>query len=317
LSLSLEYILTPDSVTESTLDTLFTIKCNGDVLLSPIIEDDHAGGAFPALLAIDMFLMVVFIGCAIFFCIKVPGHVSKSKVHFTFLIIFGSFLCYFSGIFWYLVPDQDYVCQLRQWLTAMGITFLMTSIVSRNWALLQVYLKRKKFITYGKGVRDVNIILTIITLLQIALLICWSSIDHLSASLRTINDLDLVYAWECDCDNWGLWMGLEIALVAVLLLFLLVTMYVAWKFSASILAHKYIVMSIYNLIMIFAIVIIVYVTVIDDDYGFALCALVTMAVTATSTLFLNFHMATHKSGLLTGSTTTGGSVGGGSIADSH
>jgi len=304
--ISVLYLLPSEATSQLVYGNFSDLECMDTPLLEPTIIDDHSSAIFPVLLAFAMFFLFVLIGSGIYFVITIPGVRKSSMIRFTFCLLFGGFLNFFVCIFWYLVPQYDYVCQIRQWLSASGLTLMATALAARNWNLLQIFLRRKDFFSYESSDRDINILMTIIFLLQLVLLIVWTSVDFLSAQLLTLDLIQLEYSWECSCSNWGLWLGLEIALLAVILLFMVSTVYFVWKFSADIVGHKYTVMSIYNLIMIFAILIVIFATVTKTDRQIAIAAMIGLISSTVSTLFLNFHVSLiFSGGTVQGSSKTG------------
>jgi hypothetical protein len=167
VGLSNSYFLPSDETTTANYDTLSHIYCNGTALLELNIIDDHTSAIFPVLLAISMFLLVALTGSAIYYAVTVPSVRKQTMIRFTVGIIFGSFFCCFVNIFWYLVPDQTYVCQIRQWFSVTGVTITIAAIATRNWNLLQIFLRRKKFFQYETAERDMNILLFLLTIIEV------------------------------------------------------------------------------------------------------------------------------------------------------
>ena len=301
LGLSNSYILLDNNIASQVLNDLEKITCEGESVLAITVLDNHDSGFFPAILALSMASIIILIGSGIYYVATIPGVRKTSMIRFTICLLLGGFLCLIANIFFYLVPDETWICQLRLWITASGLTLMVTALAARNWNLLQIFLRRKDFFTYETSERDINILMVIIFTLQMGLLIAWTAADLYEASLRTEDDLNREFTWECTSDNETLWFALEIALFAVIILFMIVTVYFVWKFSADIVGHKYTVMSIYNLIMVFTIMIVIFATTIDDDEGVAIAAMCSLLVVVWSTIFLNFHVTLLTMGSVSGS----------------
>jgi hypothetical protein len=109
--------------------------------------------------------------------------------------------------------------------------------------------------------------------------------------LKAIDELTLEYSWICHSDHLAFWLGLQVGIWAFLLLLMSLTMYFVWKFSLTIAGHKYTIISIYNLIMIGCLTVVVYATTIETDEEVAITAMVTLLITITSSVLLNFHVA--------------------------
>jgi phosphate transport system substrate-binding protein len=291
IGLSRDYLLPANTTTDEVLMQLNNFTCDDNKILDVIVRDSHSSDAFPVLLALNMFALAAFIGSGIYFIITIPATRKNEMIRFSASLLMGGFLSFFVTIFWYLVPDQDYVCQIRQWLTAVGVTLMMIALAARNWNLLQIFLRRKEFFSYEASLRDINLLMAILLFCQLVIMVVWTSVDFTSAHQRYVDDILLVVEWECHCDHWGLWMGLEVGMMAVILIFMIVTIYFVWKFSADIIGHKYTVMSIYNLIMIFCVLIVIYATTTTGDRSVALTSMVGLLVATSSTLFLNFHIS--------------------------
>ena len=288
---SLVFLLPSQNYDEEALKILETVTCGeGIFLLDPVMEEIHESAAFPVFLSLAMFFLVVTITSSAYFMFTQPGTRKASILPFSVLLLCGGFLCYFVQIFWYLVPDEDYICQLRQWLTAFGLTFVVIAMALRQWVLLQIFLRRKHFTSYTTSIRDALIFMCIAILIQLIIMLCWTEIDPYSSSKRSEDNLNQIFSWECRSEDSWIWFGLEIAFFAIMISFMMITVYFVWKFSADLPGHKYTVMSIYNLVMIFIVLAILYTTTIEGDDEVAITAMVSLTVVTLSSVGLNFQL---------------------------
>lgn len=70
-----------------------------------------------------------------------------------------------------------------------------------------------------------------------------------------VDSLNLKFEYECKSKHMPIWMGLEVALFALILLWGLLVVYSTWKVKESIHESRWLLLSIYNLVVVLAILI--------------------------------------------------------------
>lgn len=156
-------------------------------------------------------------------------------------------LCYISIVFWYLIPDQTWICELRkvnvvylvgefteilQWLTVLGFTLLLVGVFSRTYSIIRVFthLKTTEKLTpnYFLNFFEVFGVVLLITGVQLLILILWTALDSWKATEVLIDDLNLRTEWFCNSNNIYVWMGVEAGFFGFLLIWGLWVVYVCW-----------------------------------------------------------------------------------------
>lgn len=83
---------------------------------------------------------------------------SKVVILYQILLGLGAILTYVSVIFWYKVPNSDWICQTRIWTTIIGYTFIIIAMFERTWQIHRVY---------GKVVKENHLVINISSFLEI------------------------------------------------------------------------------------------------------------------------------------------------------
>lgn len=262
------FSILPPSLAQRTIDQLADVTCDSVSLLAIEIVDKHEQGYFEGLLIMSMILLTLSVAPGIWLFIIKDNVLFVAKLYSLVLLI-GATITYISVVFFYLVPDEDWICQLRVWLTSLGFTLFLGALFTRTLQIHRIYRLHNIKSTQEmetRGLLELGISTSVLVVLQIIILIVWTSTDALSASLTLRSDIDREYAWVCKSDNMWLWIGLEIAFFAVMLCYGLFVVYNTWEIKANFSEGKWILITIYNLFLLMAVLIPLFaILVINDD----------------------------------------------------
>jgi len=114
----------PSHIRNTVVKRLEKLVCYGEkeTLLAITVVDDHDNAYFEALLALTMALMAVLAPPGLYLTFirkdgKLPNKVASV---YSFIVVVGACTVYCGVIFFYIVPDSNWVCQLRVWLVGVG-----------------------------------------------------------------------------------------------------------------------------------------------------------------------------------------------------
>lgn len=259
----------PSRIIKSVKKQIFKMECYNDgTLLQEQIIDDHES-FFDAILIVCLILGFIIISVALFLTFY-NNNRNKDKekdkkkdivsILYTILLAFGATITLIGLVFFYIVPDHNVICQLRIWLTGLGFTIFFGSIFTRTIQMfLAIKVMRSKEIKKekrGKRIKRSIIQLTlgviIVGILQVILLICWSTIDPFNSTLTVIDDVDLTSSWVCKSDNTWIWIGIEIGYFACLFIYGLTVCLISWdKDNQHNLSDgKWTLIMIYNVVIV-------------------------------------------------------------------
>ncbi len=72
-------------------------------------------------------------------CLTCSQDLPSLEYAFTAVLFSGSTFIAISSIFWFLLPDSDYICHLRVWFLTFGMTLILATMFSRTWLYLRIY----------------------------------------------------------------------------------------------------------------------------------------------------------------------------------
>lgn len=207
----------------------------------------HRGAAFPVLLAFSMFfwlLSLVAIGASWWI-----GSRSKNPLFYACCLAAGTSLSFASLIFFYIVPDADWVCQLRQWFLCIGLSLLFGVMFARGWQLHELHTQKDDAPVSGKkavvSTKALMIIMSILLGVQLIIMICWSAIDEFHSARVYPNSIDLDSRYICRSDKTILWLVLEVAYLVGLLAWGMYVVYRTWSSRAAV-DSRWTLIAIYN-----------------------------------------------------------------------
>ena len=209
-ALSIGTALLKQSIAEAILLQIDRFECDNRVLVSLTYEEQRSGASWDAMLIVAMICLVVpfILGVAAIFRYKKSSR--ASFLFFLFTTLGGAVILLASVILFYLLPDQDSICILRTWFVGIGFVLLIVPIVSKVlWCLLLVRLSNK-FRSSDISWQRLMLPLVIALLLQVVLLILWTSIDPYNSTTVITNPYlgQAIYVCSSE-DNW-IWFGIEI-----------------------------------------------------------------------------------------------------------
>lgn len=127
-----------------------------------------------------------------------------------------------GGILFALIPSVDTagdaICQLRVWLTAVGLSGILSVLVAKTARVARIFATKK--LTVAKNVRDVHVAMMVIAILipQLILLICFSAYGMSKGTLSlstSSSSAELVR--QCSQETgFSEWMIVEVAYLAMI-----------------------------------------------------------------------------------------------------
>jgi hypothetical protein len=237
------------------------LTCDGQELLAIQIIENHDSSAFEALLALSMASAgVTLIPGFIFFVIFSRDSNDQkvqivAKLYSTILLI-GGLIVYLSIVWFYLLPEETWICQLRQWFAGFGFSVFLGALFTRTLQIHRIYriskskrlpTRRTRTDLRKRGVFDFVYGLGLVMTGQLVILIFWSTVDTPEASLSVINDIERTASWVCKSDNVWLWIGLEIGFFISLLCYGILVVYRTWDLKSRFTEAKWLLMAIYNI----------------------------------------------------------------------
>ena len=240
------FINLPDRIRDQVLDQLSDLRCGDEQLLRIVELEQHDSVAFPILLGLSMFLWVLglfAVGSAWYI-----GSRSKNPLFYAICLACGTSMAFCSLIFFYFVPDQTWICQLRQWFLSLGLTLLFGVMFARGWQLHEFHVKRESVSPTKKTIVSTWALLGIIAVLagvQITLNIIWSAVDTLKSRRRFPNTIDLESRYVCASDKTIVWLLLELAYFLGLLGWGMYVVYRTWQSRAAV-DSRWTLIAVYN-----------------------------------------------------------------------
>jgi hypothetical protein len=163
-------------------------------------EPGHA-----AVLAISMICFVGSLGMVAFFVFKEHEKMPVPAMIFAGLLCFGAALAYVSVIMFFIIPTNDAVCELRKWLVCLGFALTLGAVFTKTLQINTIYrFAKRKTQDLTVGIRHVFIVTSsifIVILIQLILLILWSSLDTWVARRVMSNKIELIEEWVCVSSN--------------------------------------------------------------------------------------------------------------------
>lgn len=291
-----------DKIRREVARRLEKLVCYGqsEELLAIEVIDDHDGAEFPALLALTMVFMGILLppGVYLSFARTSHGRPNRVGIVYTMLMIIGACLIYTSVIFFYLVPDEQWVCQFRVWLPAIGYAIFLGAMFSRTYQFYRIFVasvKSRASSPISRGdltryaIMEICAHVGLVLLLQICLLVVWTIVDPLKSELSTIDDIERTSSWVCKSERVWLWIGLEIGFFMILLLCGLFVVYRTWDSKNRFPDSSWLLASIYNMIIILAAMIPLFIVLEIKDDNLYILAVVAIDFTV-STMLIAVYM---------------------------
>lgn len=293
----------PDKIMEKVVKIIMGFECyeQGTLLQQEIINDHESYFTPMFIVAMIIGFITVFMG--VFLIFMKPSKNAKwnlISILYNVCLLAGASIALLSMIFFYLVPTDDWICQLRIWPLGIGYSMFFGAMFTRTMQMYRMYkLTGRDDIPRGgvnqrsRALLDFVFGFVLVTVLQIVLLTCWSIIDKLSAELSVISDVNLTSSWVCKSDSTWVWLGIEIGFFSCLFAYGLIVCYLTWdvdsKFRGNFTESKWNLMIIYNMIITGVAVIPVVLTVEIKDKQLFIIAIVCITFNIGSSIIL-FHI---------------------------
>lgn len=258
---------------EKVLAELEQITCpaTGTSILGDVALSQHGGAGFITLLVITEVIAAAMVIGVVIYLVRDWRRIPAPAMFFFGALLFGAVLNYISLGWFYLIPKEDYVCQLRKWFVALGFSCMFAAIFVRAFQIQNILLLSRSSKILASKKRQLKSLLVLIGTyavivgIQIVLLIIWTSIDPWQPIHSNVDDLRGTYTYICSSKHNWIWFGLEIGFFASLLLFGLYVVYRSWDMKHLIIESKYLAVTVYNSLVIMIIVIILFATLAASD----------------------------------------------------
>jgi len=104
-------------------------------------------------------------------------------------------------------------------------------------------------------------------LLQLAVLIVWTLLDPVTAILHVTDELNLIAEWKCQANYPTVWLSIEIVLFGLMLLWGIYVVYATWSVKESLRESRWLLISIYNLMLVLSVIVPLLNTLSWNDEG--------------------------------------------------
>lgn len=262
-----------DTVHELVLEKLSTMTCasTGVSIIADIALKQNSGAGFIALLTVAEVLAALVVLGVVIYLVRDWKKIPPPAMFFFGALLFGAVLTYISLGWFYMIPKEKYVCQLRKWFVALGFSCMFGAIFVRAFQIQNILLLSKSSKILTSKTRQLKSLLVlvgtymVIVGVQVVLLIIWVSVDPWVPTHSGVDTLRGTYTYICSSKNNWVWFGLEIGFFASLLLFGLYVVYRSWDMKHLIIESKYLAVTVYNSLVIMIIVIILFATLASSD----------------------------------------------------
>eukprot|EP01101_Sappina_pedata_P010696 TRINITY_DN680_c0_g1_i2.p1 TRINITY_DN680_c0_g1~~TRINITY_DN680_c0_g1_i2.p1 ORF type:complete len:674 (-),score=194.67 TRINITY_DN680_c0_g1_i2:1290-3311(-) len=284
----------PSHVVEEVLARIENIKCNGVSVLERVKIDLHDDAGIISVFSIIMalFVITVIIILPLFFYKTIAVQTNWGVYFYSSMIFLGAIMSYVAIIWWFLPPYATWVCQLRLWFTACGLSLMLVGVFCRLLGIHYMYFRVYQQGSLRKSLFSPIpslIVSGLIIAIQLIILILWTSINTFEQGEITVDDLNLEYQDECNSDNIEVWLGIEAGYFALLLLYGIFVLFSTWNIKSSVQESRWVLIACYNCIICLTIVIIL-VSVMDLDdadlFYMASIPLTAVIISITSAIFL-------------------------------
>jgi ABC-type phosphate transport system substrate-binding protein len=281
-------------------DLLNTISCQLPDPATPtnLIEESliggslrlqRQGGGHTAVLAVSMILFAFSVGIIAFFVRREWEKIPVPALIFAALLAVGAALSYVSVIVFYTIPYTTAVCEFRKWLVCFGFSLTLGAVFTKTLQINTIYrFAKRKTQDLSRGIRHVFIVsssIFIVLLIQLILLTLWSSLDTWEARRISVDKIELIEEWACVSVRGQItsWLIVEIVFFLALCVFGIFVVYRTWEMKYSVMESKWLLISIYNVVLTLALIIPLIVLLKPNDDG--LLAFTTIRTSLARPLF--------------------------------
>jgi hypothetical protein len=183
---------------------------------------------------------------------------------------------------------------MRQWLVATGFSIFLGAVFTRTLQIYKVFRisVQKKIKNHSasalqrRGIMDFVIGIGLSLGVQVVILSVWTATDTLEAELSIISDYERTASWVCKSSSMWLWIGLEIGFFVLLLCYGIMIVYYTWDLKSRFAESKWLLVSIYNLLLTLTALIPIFATINVKDDNLFIMASAGLNFVVSSTLFL-------------------------------
>jgi ABC-type phosphate transport system substrate-binding protein len=267
---SLFYYHLEENITATVMNKLAEVSCNFRVQIGREVIVQHTSSGFLALIILAS-VSLGLIG-VLFIPIFFRKVISLSERIHLALVLAGGSIALVSSFAWYLVPSSNVVCQLRIWLSLWGISLILSSVFGR---LMQYYFiwyyhfKQVRKLEQSTIVQVLAASVVAVQMIQTVILIVWTAVDPYSSRIAAFDVLNLQDNFECASNSIWVWGGIELAFAGVALLWGTFWTYCTWQLNAIAGDSKYMVLVLYNIIIVVIVLPFLATSVLGED-SFAL-----------------------------------------------
>eukprot|EP01127_Copromyxa_protea_P015314 TRINITY_DN4389_c0_g1_i1.p1 TRINITY_DN4389_c0_g1~~TRINITY_DN4389_c0_g1_i1.p1 ORF type:complete len:320 (-),score=49.92 TRINITY_DN4389_c0_g1_i1:98-1057(-) len=277
------------NLSQQVIEGLARIECDGVSLLAVLADEDY-GLEFVLPVSICIAIIAILsLTVAIFLLVLVLNPKDKRlpvpMSVFGIVLFLSSVVGYISVGMWLIVPTSDHVCMARVWLGTISVSTMLGASISRasqikrlNQALHSI-AKMEDMIQQKLWRAFVDLL--VIVCVQLAILIIWQSVDPFRSVLVTYDFDNLTGAYECASDSLGMW-GAEVGFLAIIVLYGMMEIYLAWNLPSQTNQSKWILFSLYNVILTAAVCLPI-ISLVEGEKEVAIVAIVGL-------IFLFFQM---------------------------
>jgi len=295
----------PTALVNQILQKLQNVTCgpvgSATSVAATCLIPQHVDPVFTALYVLAAIGLAMIIGMCVFYLIKPGEELSFSEILYIVVFSVGIAVGFIAVFFWAASPCNDSICGARQWLTPLGLAVVLSALSSRLFQIAMIYkhYTQAKRVTRSKLNLWLFASLGISVLVQVIILVIWSAADHYRRCQFVYSSLDFEDDAECTCNYLAVWLGLLISHIGILLAWSMFVIYLTWSINNQVGSSRWLVMSVYNILLSLLVVIPLVLRGNNDDrtlsiyVGFGL--LFIMASTALSIFIPKLARAIKKS----------------------
>jgi len=228
--------------------------------VAPIPEFEPSLGFRLPFLVIACVMIVVTLACMVGLVFTretdVPWNGRKTRVMWDWpslmQMLVGFLMAYTVVILLYLTPDNDGVCVSQLVLAHLAFAMVFVPLFTRTWLIGKIFRESTKLKSRHFSRTQQFLLKLLVALPIVVYLVVWQAIDPWTSQDKLLEDPAEVW-WECESDSTvPLWV-----LVGVECCYLAAGVWLVWVVSglpSSFNEAKYIGFSIYNMVVVLAVV---------------------------------------------------------------
>lgn len=306
------FVMVPSTRLQVARDLLNNISCMlpDPAMPDKLIEESLVGGSLRlqrqggghiAILVISMILFAFSIGVIGFFVWREREKIPRPALIFAVLLAVGAALSYVAVIVFYVIPTNTAICEFRKWLVCVGFSLTLGAVFTKTLQINTIYrFAKRKTQDLSKGIRHVFIVsssIMVVLLVQTILLVLWSSLDTWVAQRIVVDKIELIEEWACVSSRNQItsWLIVEIVYFLALCIFGIFVVYRTWEMKYSVTESKWLLISIYNVILTLALIIPLIALLKPDDDGLFYFAGIAITFLAFTTVCMSRFCVDHLS----------------------